>query len=76
MSFPSRERGLKPGHNQMIRAITLSFPSRERGLKHVIYPNVEVGKVVVPLAGTWIETAYNITDADIQPGRSPRGNVD
>ena len=57
MSFPSRERGLKPLEYVSIHILGRSFPSRERGLK----PEKEIPKnlryFVVPLAGTWIETA-------------------
>ena len=31
---------------------------------------------VVPLAGTWIEILANVFDAEVEFGRSPRGNVD
>ena len=39
MSFPSRERGLKPDHKQFYCCPCKSFPSRERGLKPVYVQN-------------------------------------
>ena len=55
-SFPVRERGLKPKTEAGIRDVIRSFPVRERGLKR---KNVKSDKelvLVVPRAGTWIET--------------------
>ena len=55
-SFPVRERGLK--HIPCISALRAlqSFPVRERGLK-LLYRYLEKrGRLVVPRAGTWIET--------------------
>ena len=55
-SFPLRERGLKPrlwGHS---RAPIKSFPLRERGLKQTHSSRSLRHTLVVPLAGTWIET--------------------
>ena len=56
-SFPLRERGLKPGTvSSRIQMRPTSFPLRERGLKQNILINYDKRSVVVPLAGTWIET--------------------
>ena len=55
-SFPSRERGLKPLRRRNKRAITRSFPSRERGLKLTGFLRNLLQLLVVPFAGTWIET--------------------
>ena len=57
-SFPSRERGLKQTSRLAGASCWGSFPSRERGLKlrWRLPPVCTAG--VVPLAGTWIETAY------------------
>ena len=33
-----------------------SFPLRERGLKHIFLSAIPLRRLVVPLAGTWIET--------------------
>ena len=76
MSFPSRERGLKPSQHDYIRQAPSSFPSRERGLKQLDFEEGEEVSKVVPLAGTWIETRGNRHDAARQKRRSPRGNVD
>ena len=65
MSFPSRERGLKPAsrerglkpvHTPPGRIFSGSFPSRERGLKLLHVWHILHVTPVVPLAGTWIET--------------------
>ena len=65
MSFPSRERGLKLPSVTSPCIILLSFPSRERGLKlwqAIQYPALIL---VVPLAGTWIETFDDAKDTQI-----------
>ena len=55
-SFPSRERGLKLCDLRLSVRVLRSFPSRERGLKLSIPVHPIAVGVVVPLAGTWIET--------------------
>ena len=76
MSFPSRERGLKL--LRIIGRITSasSFPSRERGLKPRVYNPQTRLYTVVPLAGTWIETALTGHKKLLSHRRSPRGNKD
>ena len=59
-SFPSRERGLKLPSCSLTVTEVMSFPSRERGLKHELFCISCNVIVVVPFAGTWIETV-NVT---------------
>ena len=40
----------------MICTKLVSFPTRERGLKPARTPPIKLSIVVVPYAGTWIET--------------------
>ena len=56
MSFPTRERGLKPLHREIRFIRFLSFPTRERGLKLETFQLFIGISFVVPYAGTWIET--------------------
>ena len=56
-SFPVRERGLKHPSCQPVPYIEKSFPVRERGLKPQPVIRCHAAPVVVPRAGTWIETA-------------------
>ena len=56
-SFPSWERGLKPLQSLQSSSCGQSFPSWERGLKLVLLLILYVMLPVVPLVGTWIETA-------------------
>ena len=56
MSFPLRERGLKPNDTVEMNVNMASFPLRERGLKPQLVLGVNSLSCVVPLAGTWIET--------------------
>ena len=75
-SFPTRERGLKLQATSAAIAAMLSFPTRERGLKHKTSLKGVDDYLVVPYAGTWIETP---TIAEIETSRtrrSLRGNVD
>ena len=55
-SFPTRERGLKPGSGIYRHRRQQSFPTRERGLKQAAEVNGDSQDRVVPYAGTWIET--------------------
>ena len=54
----------------------MSFPLRERGLKLANSMGVIDNSYVVPLAGTWIETADTEKNDEILISRSPCGNVD
>ena len=54
-SFPTRERGLKYIHINMLFNSTPSFPTRERGLKCQCSGTAPQIGTVVPHAGTWIE---------------------
>ena len=58
-SFPVRERGLKPLYCEEILPNDTSFPVRERGLKHLSHTFLYKSCLVVPRAGTWIETLVN-----------------
>ena len=54
----------------------MSFPTRERGLKHALSCLAYHPIVVVPYAGTWIETNTVERTNSQTTGRSLRGNVD
>ena len=58
-SFPSWERGLKLENLCFFAPLRRSFPSWERGLKPDRQRGAERLVRVVPLVGTWIETALN-----------------
>ena len=55
-SFPVRERGLKQSYMRALNTPEWSFPVRERGLKHKHQVDLTLAILVVPRAGTWIET--------------------
>ena len=55
-SFPVRERGLKPRFVDKTPYFVVSFPVRERGLKLQDKRHIGDRFLVVPRAGTWIET--------------------
>ena len=55
-SFPVRERGLKLSHATCQDDWSWSFPVRERGLKPLREWTYCQHELVVPRAGTWIET--------------------
>ena len=57
-SFPVRERGLKPVIIALNLLLSMSFPVRERGLKHIFSKLIIQIILVVPRAGTWIETDH------------------
>ena len=75
-SFPLRERGLKPFIDCYSVTHNLSFPLRERGLKHMMHSGRLGIFLVVPLAGTWIETPPKRCYHPASRCRSPCGNVD
>ena len=54
----------------------MSFPLRERGLKPEFIFSRFFSLVVVPLAGTWIETLQRMLMSYLFQRRSPCGNVD
>ena len=51
-----RERGLKLVLHPCSCNCVQSFPVRERGLKQLILCDLDSAHIVVPRAGTWIET--------------------
>ena len=55
-SFPTRERGLKRLGKIFLPDCGRSFPTRERGLKLYLKYRDRCVTIVVPYAGTWIET--------------------
>ena len=68
MSLPSWERGLKQNCCIACRIPVKSLPSWERGLKHFIGTKSEVGDVVAPFVGAWIETyCRSSVDCTLQP---------
>ena len=82
MSFPVRERGLKPMKILLDKIMqSKSFPVRERGLKQDLWALDRGVATVVPRAGTWIETgrcghgatvipSFPVRERGLKPGRT------
>ena len=76
MSLPLWERGLKSSAHPGNGRREASLPLWERGLKFIILLFVDVGCLVAPLVGAWIEIIQGVKAWFYDLSRSPCGSVD
>ena len=75
-SRPTWARGLKPFLHGDVLCRKTSRPTWARGLKPAVTLLVNLGKLVAPHMGAWIETLRSIVRCICDNGRAPHGRVD